>query len=82
MSVNARLLEYIMYITSFRIVFLKGGDLFILICVLFFILFSILARAWITILYCGVIRKLLFNGFSSVFLNSCAGVCCSLTVLT
>ena len=44
-------------------------------CFLFF------ARAWITVLYGGVIRIFLFNGFSSVFL-SCAGVCCSVTELT
>ena len=36
--------------------------------------------AWITVLYGGVIRIYLFNGFSSVFLF--AGVCCSVTVLT
>ena len=44
-------------------------------CFLFFV------RDWSTVLYCGVIRKFLFNGFNSVFL-SCAGVCCSVTELT
>ena len=45
----------------------------VLSCFLFF------ARAWVTVLYCDVIRKFLFNGFNSVFLF-CAGAC-SVTVL-
>ena len=47
--------------------------LIILICVLLFILFSIFCACLFSLLYCGVIRIFLFNGFNAVFL-SCAGV--------
>ena len=50
-------------------------------CFVFHLVFYFSRCAWITVLYSGVIRIFLFNGFSSVFL-SCTGVCCSVTLLT